>query len=383
MMGALSGIKVLEIAAIGPVPLCGMLLADMGATVVRVDRMTPAGLGVALDARFQFSGRGKASVALDLKKAQAVDVLLRMIEQADVLIEGFRPGVMERLGLGPDACLARNPRLVYGRMTGWGQSGPAAETAGHDINYIARSGVLHSIGEAGRAPVAPLNLVGDYGGGSLYLAVGLLAALVERSTSGRGQVIDAAMVDGAASLMTQFFGMMAAGGWSEQRGTNPIDGGAHFYSVYETADGRWMAVGAIEPKFYEKLLAGLGLGDDLELRERQMDPRAWPRLKSRLADVFRTRSQAHWSSIFDGTDACVTPVLSLSEAPQAPHLQARGTFINVEGMVQPAPAPRFGRTPSAVRGGPALPGQHSQEVLRAWGFDDPTIAQLMLDGVAG
>lgn len=381
-MSALSGIKVLEIAAIGPVPFCGMMLADMGATVVRVDRTVPSDLGLGVDPRFQFSGRGKESVALDLKNKQAIDVLLRMVEHADVLIEGFRPGVMERLGIGPDECLARNPRLVYGRMTGWGQSGPAAEIAGHDINYIALSGVLHSIGEAGRPPVAPLNLVGDYGGGALYLAVGVLAALVERAASGRGQVVDAAMVDGAASLMTQFFGMMAAGRWSEERGTNPIDGGAHFYNVYETADGQWMAVGAIETKFYEQLLAGLGLSDDAELRNRQMDPAAWPGLKARLAGVFRTKTRAEWAAIFAGTDACASPVLRLSEAPHDAHLRARGTFVEVDGTVQPAPAPRFNRTPSLARSAPAHPGQHSEKVLRDWGFDERAIAQLKRDGVA-
>lgn len=379
-MGVLSGLKILEMAAIGPVPLCGMMLADMGAEVVRVDRLVPADLGIRYDEKFQFSSRGKQSLALDLKNPEATKTLLRMVEGADVVLEGFRPGVMERLGIGPDVCLQRNGRLVYGRMTGWGQDGPLAPTAGHDINYIALTGALHAIGERDGPPVVPLNLVGDYGGGTLFLLVGVLGALIERGRSGRGQVVDAAMVDGAASLMTQFFGMIAAGRWQDSRGSNPYDGGSHFYGVYETADGEHMAVGAIEPPFYAALLQGLGLSGDEALRTKQMDPSSWPDFRQRIAAVFRTRTRAQWVATFDGTDACVTPVLRIGEAAAHPHTSGRATFVDVHGGVQPAPAPRFSRTPSSIRSGPASTGANSTEVLRSWGFDDSDVARLRACG---
>ena len=375
-MGTLTGVRVIEMAAIGPVPLCGMMLADMGADVVRIDRVTPGGLGLEMEEELQPAGRGKQSIALDLKDKQGVEIALRLVERADVLLEGFRPGVMERLGLGPDVCQERNPRLVYGRMTGWGQQGPWAHTAGHDINYIALTGALHSIGTPGGPPVPPLNLVGDYGGGTLYLAVGVLAALVERSRSGQGQVVDAAMVDGATSLMTQFFGMLAAKRWSEERGANPIDGGSHFYCVYETADGEYMAVGAIEPKFYEALLTGLGLAADAELNSRQMDPATWSRSRRKLTEAFRSRTRAEWTAVFEGTDACVAPVLRPSEAPAHPHLSARGTLVTAGGLVQPAPAPRFDRTPSQASPRRVRTGEHSAAILRGLGFTAEEAADL-------
>jgi alpha-methylacyl-CoA racemase len=352
-MGTLTGVRVIEMAAIGPVPLCGMMLADMGADVVRIDRVTPGGLGLEMEEELQPAGRGKQSIALDLKDKQGVEIALRLVERADVLLEGFRPGVMERLGLGPDVCQERNPRLVYGRMTGWGQQGPWAHTAGHDINYIALTGALHSIGTPGGPPVPPLNLVGDYGGGTLYLAVGVLAALVERSRSGQGQVVDAAMV-----------------------GANPIDGGSHFYCVYETADGEYMAVGAIEPKFYEALLTGVGLAADAELSSRQMDPATWSRSRRKLTEAFRSRTRAEWTAVFEGTDACVAPVLRPSEAPAHPHLSARGTLVTAGGLVQPAPAPRFDRTPSQASPRRVRTGEHSAAILRGLGFTAEEAADL-------
>ncbi len=322
--------------------------------------------------------RGRRSVAVDLKHADGPGLVLRLVAAADGLIEGFRPGVAERLGLGPNDCLARNPRLVYGRATGWGQRGPLAEAAGHDIDYIALSGALHPIGRAGGAPVPPLNLVGDFGGGGMLLAFGLLAAVVSARDSGRGQVVDAAMVDGAASLTTMVHTMRAAGMWRSPRGTNLLDTGAHFYEVYETADGGFMGVGAIEPQFYGELLAVLGLeGEDLPA---QMDRDAWPEMKARVAAVFATRTRDEWAAAFEATDACVAPVLSMEEAPGHPHNRARGTFTEVAGVVQPAPAPRFDRTPGGVRRPPPAPGEHGDEALAEWGLGADEIAAARASG---
>jgi alpha-methylacyl-CoA racemase len=381
-MGPLSGFHIIEIAGLGPAPFCALLLSDLGAEVVRIDRPGPPGRGVLdIDPRLDLLQRGRRSVAVDLKHPEGAETVLRLAERADVLLEGFRPGVMERLGLGPEVCLARNPRLVYGRMTGWGQAGPLAQAAGHDIDYIALSGALHAIGRAGDRPAPPLNLVGDFGGGALYLAVGVLSALLERSRSGRGQVVDAAMVDGAASLLTMFWGWAAAGRWSEERGTNLLDGGAPFYDVYETADGKHIAVGALEPRFYAELLRLLALeGEPLPPQE---DPDGWPELRRRFAEAFRRRTREEWSRVFEGTDACVAPVLSLSEAAAHPHLAARATFVEVDGVVQPAPAPRFSRTPGAIQGPPEPPGQSTVRVLEDWGFPPGEIARLRAARVIG
>lgn len=362
--GPLNGVKVIEFAGIGPGPFCCMLLSDMGADVVRIDRK--GGRGVA---KFDVAARGRRSVALDLKAPADVELALKLIAKAEVLIEGFRPGVMERLGLGPDQALAANPRLIYGRMTGWGQHGPLAHAAGHDINYIALSGALHAMGRQGQAPSPPLNLVGDYGGGSLYLAMGVCAALYEVQRSGKGQVIDAAITDGAASLMAVMYGLHAAGIWGDRRDANLLDGGAHFYDVYECADGEFLAVGSLEPQFHALLLKGLGLADDPAFAA-QMDKSAWPALSEKVAAAIVTKTREQWRLIFEGTDACVAPVLSMAEAPGHPHNVARGTFADVDGAAQPAPAPRFSRTPGAIQGPPAAVGAHQEEVLRAWGIAD-------------
>lgn len=371
--GPLSGLKVLEFAGIGPGPFCGMLLADLGADVVRVDR-----IGQGRAAPTDVTARGRRSVALDLKNPAAVEACLKLMEGADALIEGFRPGVMERLGLGPEPALARNPKLVYGRMTGWGQSGPLAQTAGHDIDYLAISGALHAIGPAER-PVPPLNLVGDYGGGALYLAFGLLAGVLHARGSGQGQVVDAAIADGAASLMSLFYGFKAAGFWQDAREANVLDGAAHFYTTYQCADGGWLAVGAIEPQFYALMLKTAGLEDDLDFA-RQMDRAAWPELRSRLAEVFRRRTRDEWAALFEGADACVAPVLSLDEAPRHPHNRARNAFVEVSGVVQPAPAPRFSATPGAIQGPPPAIGAHGREALADWGFGPEEIAALVQSG---
>jgi alpha-methylacyl-CoA racemase len=382
-VGPLAGVKVIEITGIGPGPFAAMMLSDMGAEVLRIDRAAAvrggnAGVpGIRLDPEkpsLDLLARGRRSVAVDLKHASGVETVLRLAEGADALIEGFRPGVMERLGLGPEPCLARNPRLVYGRMTGWGQEGPLAQAAGHDINYIALAGALESMGRRGQAPVPPLNLVGDFGGGGLILAYGVVCALVERQRSGRGQVVDAAMVDGAAALMTIFHGARQAGWWREERGTNMLDTGAHFYDVYETADGRYVSIGSIEPQFYAELLEKLGIAAD-ELPH-QMDRASWPDLKQRMAKIFRTRTREEWCEIMEGSDVCFAPVLTMSEAPQHPHNAARGTFVEVAGAVQPGPAPRFSRTPSGVQGPPPHPGQHTDEALADWGFSAGEIASL-------
>ncbi len=377
-MGPLDGIKVVEIAGIGPGPFCAMLLADMGAEVLRVDRTAESGLGVAMPPRLNLLNRGRRSVAVDMKTPQGIDTVLRLAEGADALIEGFRPGVAERLGIGPDACLGRNPRLIYGRMTGWGQDGPLAHAAGHDINYIALSGALHAIGPHGGKPVPPLNLVGDFGGGALYLAFGIACALIEARRSGLGQVVDAAMVDGAASLMTLFYGLKAGGQWQDRRGANLLDGAAPFYDTYETRDGGYVAIGSIEPKFYAELLRLTGL-EDAGLPT-QMDFGKWPEIKVRLAEAFRSRTRDEWCRIMEGSEGCFAPVLSLDEAPAHAHNRDRGTFVEIDGVVQPAPAPRFSRTPGAVQGPPPKPGEHNDAALADWGFADEEIAALRRAG---
>src|SRR5579863_9392322 len=350
-MGPLSGYLVIELAGIGPAPMCAMLLSDMGAEVLRVDRTADAGLGISMETKYSLLNRGRRSVAFDLKRREATDAVLRLVEHADALIEGFRPGVMERLGFGPDVCLTRNPRLVYGRMTGWGQKGPLAHASGHDINYIALVGVLHAIGRKGEAPVPPLNLVGDFGGGALYLALGVVAALLEREKSGQGQVVDAAMIDGAASLMTLMFGLHAAGRWVERRGENLLDSGAPFYEVYETSDGKYVAVGSLEPKFYRELLRLTGL--EREDLPAQHDAASWPAMKQRFASIFRTKTRDEWCRIMEGSEVCFAPVLSMAEAPAHPHNRHRGTFVAENGVIQPAPAPRFSRTPGAIQRPPS------------------------------
>ena len=350
-MGPLTGIKIIEFAGIGPCPMAAMMLAEMGATVLRIDRVADSDLGLPLPTKFETLKRSRHIIRLDLKRPEAVALTLRLIEQSDALIEGFRPKVMERLGLGPDICLARNPRLVFGRVTGWGQEGPLAHAAGHDLNYIALTGALHAIGRAGAPPTPPLNLVGDFGGGALYLVVGVLAAIIEARRSGRGQVVDAAMVDGASSLMTSIYGAMAAGRMDGGRGGNVTDSGAYFYEVYECADGRYVSVAAIEAKFHADLLRLLEI--DPATMPPQMDRARWPEAKARLAERFRTRTRDDWCALLEGSDACFAPVLSMEEAPDHPHNRARNVFVEVDGVRQPAPAPRFSRTslvpPDAAR----------------------------------
>ncbi|MGY1710595.1 CaiB/BaiF CoA transferase family protein [Geodermatophilus sp. SYSU D00758] len=373
--GPLAGTRVVELAGIGPAPYACMLLAELGADVVRVDR--PGGGTQFVHPAKEALHRSRPSVAVDLKTPAGRDVVLRLAEAADVLVEGLRPGVTERLGLGPDACAERNPRLVYARMTGWGQEGPLAGLAGHDINYLGLTGALHAIGPAEK-PVVPLNIGADFGGGSMFLLVGVLAALLERATSGRGQVVDAAMVDGASSLVTMVHGMLAAGLWQDRRAANLLDGAAPFYDTYPCADGRHVAVGALEPQFHAKLLAGLGI--DPDEHGPQMDVARWPQQRARIAAAFATRTRDQWAGHFAGTDACVTPVLSLTEAPEHPHLAARGTFVDRGGHPEPAPAPRFSRTPAAVRGAPRAAGQDTRAALAAWGFGDGEIDDLLAAG---
>ncbi len=359
--GPLRGVRVIELAGIGPGPFAGMMLADLGADVVRVDRVGP-GSPIAAPPATDLLNRGKRSVAVDLKDPAGVATVLGLVERAQVLIEGWRPGVAERLGVGPAQAHAVNPALVYGRMTGWGQEGPRAGTAGHDVTYLALSGALHAIGRAGGPPQVPVNLLGDFGAGAMYLVVGVVAALREAERTGRGQVVDAAIVDGAAHISTMLHSLLAVGLWQDRRGVNMIDTGAPFYDVYETADGKHVAVGAFEPQFYATLVATLGL-DDLP---DQLDVAQWPVLRERFAAAFRTRTRDEWSALFAGGDGCVTPVLSLHEAPRDGHLAARGTFTEHLGVVQPAPAPRFSATPATLGGPPPLPGQHTAEVLEEW-----------------
>ncbi|MBA2495732.1 MAG: CoA transferase [Acidimicrobiia bacterium] len=365
--GPLAGTRIVELAGIGPSPFCAMVLADLGADIVRVDRADAVMGGDPSTPPADLPNRGRRSIGVDLKVADGVETVLALVERADALVEGFRPGVCERLGVGPDACLARNPRLVFGRMTGWGQEGPYAQAAGHDINYIALAGALEPIGRAGQPPTPPLNLVGDYGGGGMLLALGVVAALLETGRSGRGQVVDAAMVDGAATLMTMFHALTAMGVWSPPRGTNLLDTGAHFYDVYECADGRYVSIGSLEPQFYAQLLELTGLADDGgDPLPGQHDRCHWPALKARLAAIFRTRTRAEWCEVMEHTDVCFAPVLSLAEAPEHPHLAARQTFVEVAGVVQPAPSPRFSRTPGAIQRPPAHVGQHTDEILAEW-----------------
>ncbi len=373
-MGPLEGIKVLEIASIGPGPFCAMMLSDLGAQVIRIDRKELVGTG---DSRISLN-RGRKSLALDLKQPEAIETVLRMIETADMLVEGFRPGVMERLGLGPETCLSRNPRLIFGRMTGWGQTGPMAQAAGHDINYISLAGALHAMGHEDRAPTPPLNLVGDFGGGAMYLLAGLLAAYIEAQKSGQGQVVDAAMTDGTASLLTAFFGLRALGRWTDQRASNYLDGGAHYYGCYTCSDGKFISIGSIEPKFYALLLDKLDIEDDEFQAQNERD--CWSTLRGKLETLFLTRTRDDWCAILENTDVCFAPVLSMAEAPGHPHNIARKTFVEVDGVTQPAPAPRFSRTQGEIQGPAARVGEHSEEVLKEWGFGEKEIAALRQAG---
>jgi alpha-methylacyl-CoA racemase len=374
MSGPLEGLGVVEIAAVGPAPFCGMVLADLGADVIRVDRADAATRVHTTTSRYDLMGRGKKSIAVDLKHQGGVDVVLRLVEGSDVMIEGFRPGVTERLGIGPAPCLARNPRLTYGRMTGWGQEGPLSARSGHDIDYIALSGALAAIGPEDR-PTPPLNLVGDFGGGGMLLAVGVLAGVIHSRESGQGQVVDAAMVDGSALLTTAMHGHIAEGWWAPAtRQSNLLDGGAPFYAVYETRGGGHVAVGALEPQFYQRLLEGLGI-EPLSLPDR-MDRSSWPRIRSAFAARFLERSRDEWAEMFSGTDACVAPVLSAVEAPNHPHNRARSVFVEVDGATQPAPAPRFERTPAGVPDGPPFPGRDTDEVLAGLGFSEEEAGML-------
>jgi len=376
--GPLDGLRVVELAGIGPGPYAAMLLADLGADVVRVDRPEdPAKPRDVAWHRKQLLHRGRRSLAVDLQRPEGVETVLRLAARADVMIEGYRPGVAERLGIGPEACWERNAKLVYGRMTGWGQEGPWAQMAGHDIGYIAITGALHAMGRADEPPAIPLNLVGDFASGSMFLLLGVLAALYEAARSGQGQVVDAAIVDGAASLMTFIYGMAATGIWVDERGKNPLDGGRPWYEVYATADGRHMAVGAIEGKFYRELVERLGIATR-DLPERH-DEASWATIRKAFASAFASRSQAEWEAVFAGTDACVAPVLAMGDAPDHAHLAARSTFVEVDGIVQAAPAPRFSRTPGACRRRPPAPGEHSREVLADWGAGDADA--LLRDGV--
>jgi alpha-methylacyl-CoA racemase len=379
MSGPLEGVRIVELAGIGPGPYACMLLADAGADVLRIDRGPAEAPGE--QPSWDLLNRGRPSVSVDLKHPDGVAVVLDLVAQADALVEGWRPGVAERLGLGPEPCLARNPRLVYGRMTGWGQDGPLAARAGHDIDYIALAGALWPIGRAGERPVPPLNLVGDFGGGGMLMAFGICAALLEAGRSGRGQVVDAAMVDGAASLMTMTHAFAVGGLWERQRGVNILDTGAPFYDVYETADGRYVAVGAIEPQFYRALLDGLGL-DPAELPG-QMDREHWPEMKERFAAIFATRTRDEWATHFADTDACVAPVLDPWEAPSHPHNRARGTFVTVAGVEQPGPVPRFERTPGAVARPPSRRGADTDTALAAWGVSPDRIVELRESGAVG
>ena len=366
--GPLSGLKVLEFAGIGPGPFCGMLLSDLGADVVRIDRK-----GSGRSSPADVTSRGRRSVALDLKQPASVEACLKLMEAADAVFEGFRPGVMERLGLGPDVALKRNPKLVYGRMTGWGQTGPYAKAAGHDMNYIAITGALHAIGTTDK-PVPPLNLVGDFGGGALYLAFGLLAGVISARETGKGQVIDCAMSDGAASLMAMFYGFKGMGMWKDERRTNLLDGGAHFYDTYQCSDGKWISIGSIEPQFYALLLEKTGITDPQF--GNQMSRDEWPALREKLAAVIATKTQAEWCELMDATDVCFAPVLTLDEAPKHAHNAARQTFVEIAGVMQPAPAPRFSGTPGEIQGPPPGIGAHNDAALADWGFTTDEVEAL-------
>ncbi len=377
MSGPLAGIRVIEMVGLGPCPFAAMMLADMGAEVIRIDRKTTPGAAnpfPMLGTKYDVMARGRRSLALDLKQPAGRDTVLRLLDKADIVLEGFRPGVMERLGLGPQVCHARNPALVYGRVTGWGQSGPLAQAAGHDINYIALTGMLHAMGRPESPPAPPLNLVGDFGGGAMMLAFGVVCAVLEARKSGQGQVVDAAMTDGAALLGAMMYGFRSCGTWSDQRGANMLDGGAHFYDTYACADGKFISIGAIEPQFYALLLKLTGIDDPAF--DAQMEPTGWPALTDKFAAVFLTRSRDGWCTLLEGTDACFAPVLDMAEAPQHPHNIARGAFVDVGGVTQPAPAPRFSRTAPQIGITPALPGQHSAAVLKDWGWTLEEVAAL-------
>jgi alpha-methylacyl-CoA racemase len=373
--GPLNDVKILEFAGIGPGPFCGMLLSDLGADVIRIDRKSapPA-------SKFYVIERGRKSVALDLKRPESVEACLQLVASADALIEGYRPGVMERLGLGPEVALERNPKLVYGRMTGWGQTGPYAMAAGHDQNFIAISGALHTVGVRDK-PVPPLNLVGDFGGGALYLAFGLMAGIIHARKTGEGQVVDCAMSDGAASLMSMFYGLVASGDWTHERESNLLDGGAHFYNTYQCSDGNWISVACVEPQFYALLLDKIEV-EDPEFAS-QMDRSAWPELRQKLAAVFRTKDRDQWCELLEGTDSCFAPVLNLDEAPLHPHNLARNTFVNVKGVVQPAPAPRFSKTPGCIQSPPPDIGAQNYTALRDWGISEAMVDRLTAVGALG
>ena len=377
-MGPLAGIRIIEMAGIGPAPFAAMMLSDMGAEVIRIDRKgRPEANEFDVLKNGGFLNRGRRSIALDLKKAQAVSALLDLIASADALLEGFRPGVMERLGLGPQACLARNSALVYGRITGWGQSGPLAHAAGHDINYIALTGALHAIGKA-EAPVPPLNMLGDFGGGAMFVAFGMVCALLEARSSGQGQVVDAAMTDGAALLMAMQYSFKSMGHWQNSRESNLLDGGAPFYGTYRCADGKWLAVGAIEPRFHDLLIDKLGLSP--EAFAERWNPEQWPHLRQLLAETFLKRTRSEWCAVLEGSDACVAPVLDMDEAPMYSHNLARQTFVRHAEVIQPAPAPRFSRTPAQIQRPPAAPGEHGEEILSEWGFGSDRIERLKACG---
>ena len=373
-MGPLKGLQIIEMAGIGPAPFCGMVLSDLGANVIRVDRVTSAGSV----SRQEASNRGKKSIAVDLKTTKGIEVVLNLVEASDALFEGFRPGVMEKLGLGPDVCLQKNKKIVFGRMTGWGQEGPLAFAAGHDINYISLSGVLATIGRPGAPPVPPLNLIGDYGGGGMLLALGLVAALFETKSSGKGQVIDAAMVDGSALLMTMIYTMRGMGLWKDSLGSNFLDGGAHFYDTYECKDGKYISIASIEPKFYQLLREITPLEDSIF--DDQLSRESWPEQKKALKEIFLKKTQQEWCDLMEGTDICFAPVLNMAEAPEHPHNKARDTFIELEGIVQPAPAPRFSRTVPEVYPAPAYVGEHTEEVLKSIGMQDSDIEDLKASG---
>ena len=377
MTGPLKGIRVIEMVGLGPCPFAAMMLADMGAEVIRIDRKLAAGSGnpfPMLGTKYDVMARGRRSLALDLKQQEAQKVMLDLLASADILLEGFRPGVMERLGLGPEVCLERNPRLVYGRITGWGQDGPLAQAAGHDLNYIALSGMLHAMGRADSPPAPPLNLLGDFGGGAMMLAFGVVCAALEARNSGKGQVVDAAMVDGSALLGAMIYGFRAFGAWSDKRASNMLDGGAHFYDTYACADGKFISIGAIEPQFYALLLKLAEIHDPAF--EAQMDSRKWPELKAKCVALFRQKTRQQWCDLMEGTDICFAPVLDMAEAPLHAHNQARANFTSIDGIVQPAPAPRFSKTSPEISMPPAAPGQHSVEILRDWGVTEERISSL-------
>jgi alpha-methylacyl-CoA racemase len=379
MSGPLTGLKVVELAGIGPAPMAAMMLSDMGAEVIRVDRLTASGLGIPMPKKFNFLGRGRKSIAVDLKNPEGIDALLELIDKADILIEGFRPGVMERLGMGPEVCLERNPKLVFGRVTGWGQEGPLSKSAGHDLNYIALSGALHAIGRSNdEPPTPPLNLVGDFGGGTMFIVVGILAALHEVKNSGKGQVVDAGMVDGALSLMTSIYGMHAGGNQSDERASNILDSGAHFYNTYETRDGKYVSIGSIETKFYAMLLEKLGL--DPDSLPPQMERESWPSMKEKFKEIFLTKTRDEWCALMENTDICFAPVLSLAEAPDYAHNKERGSFVEVDGVMQPAPAPRFSATPSSIKSPTPPTGVHTDEVLADWGISAEKVEALKASG---